>query len=181
MNFRSHEGFGSASIIFEGDPFSFVLEPAGKAEISNFQNIFPVLLKDQDVVKFEVSVGHAFLVQVVEGFDDLAEENPLAGEVRFIPEEMLEEITFGGMLENEDVMRGWLRGLLILLITHEGHILAVFQAADYVRVPQILQRLELIFQVPLLLPVAGGYHLQDQPLLSGAVPVYLRVSRGEQS
>ena len=181
MNFRSHEGFGSASIIFEGDPFSFVLEPAGKAKISNFQNIFPILLKDQDVVKFEVSVGHAFLVQVVEGFDDLAEENPLAGEVRFIPEEMLEEITFGGMLENEDVMRGWLRGLLILLITHEGHILAVFQAADYVRVPQILQRLKLIFQVPLLLTVAGGHHLQDQPLLSGAVPVYLRVSRGEQS
>jgi len=97
------------------------------------------------------------------------------GEIRFGVDEVLEEITFGGMLENEDVVRGWLRGLFILLITHEGHVLAVLEAAYNMRVSQGLEGQVLIFKVFLLLAVLLGDYLQHQSLLLWSVAVNLGV------
>ena len=71
---------------------------------------------------------------------------------------MLKEGTFLGHFEDEDIMR-W--GLLILLITLEGHLLSIFEGCEDVRVMQWLQHAELILEVFLLLGTAGGYCFKD--------------------
>jgi len=73
VDLRSHVGFGSASVIFEGHFLSLSVKLAGKAEISYFQNIFPVLFKNQNVLQFEVPMGDSLLVEVVDSSEYLSE------------------------------------------------------------------------------------------------------------
>ena len=70
-------------------------------------------------------MGDSFLVDMVGGLDDLSQDCSFLVYIRFVLNEVVEEISFCGILEDQDVMRGLLGKLLILLITHEGHVLAV--------------------------------------------------------
>ena len=83
-------------------------------------------------------MSNVLFVHVGDSLDNLPERIPFLDDVRFEFKEIGEEITFGGKLEDEDGVGRVLRGLLILLITHESNVLTVLKARDYVAVAQAI-------------------------------------------
>ena len=117
-------------------------------------------------------MSKAVLVNVVNCFDDLSKKSSFSNNVRFLLDEVVKKVSLGCMLEDEDVLRLFLRKLLILLITHEGHVLAVLEGADDVGMAQRLESQKLVFEVPLLLGTAGGHHLKHEPIFLRSIGVY---------
>ena len=86
-------------------------------------------------------------MNVVNCFDDLSKKSSFSNNVRFLLDEVVKKVSLCCMLENEDILRLFLRKLLILLITHEGHVLAVFVGGDDMGMAQGLQSQELVLEV----------------------------------
>ena len=117
-------------------------------------------------------MSKAVLVNVVDCFYNLPKESSFSNNVRFLLDEVVKKVSLGCMLEDEDVLRLFLRKLLILLITHEGHVLAVLEGGDNVGMAQRLEGQKLVFEVPLLLRTAGGHNLKHEPTFLGSIGVY---------
>ena len=147
MYFRSHVSSFRSLIFFEFEMSFLALKPASESEVCYFENILFFIFEDENIFEFEIPVSDSFLMDVVDGLDNLSEDVPFLVNIRFVLNEVVEKISFGGMLEDEDVMRGWLRKLLILLITHEGHVLTVFVGGDDMGMAQGLQSQELVLEV----------------------------------
>ena len=81
---RTHVG-GRAHELIKGGEQGFVREPLivrglGQAEINHLGHRHVVVLRDENVRRFEVAMDDAFLVRVLDGLADLREQfEPLVG------------------------------------------------------------------------------------------------------
>ena len=152
VNLWSHIPLLGSLVVPELQFLCFGLEPGSEAKVSNFENILFTLFKNEYVLQFEVAVSDPLGVKVVNSLENVFQGDLFLLEVRFLLDDVVEEAALCSMFKHEDTLRG---GLLILLITLEGHILTELMSRDDVRVVQGLESLELIFEVQDL-PFAGG-------------------------
>lgn len=62
MDFRCHVSLFGSPVVLESEKSILILELGGEAKICNFDCFLLDLIKDQNILQFEVAVGDSFLV-----------------------------------------------------------------------------------------------------------------------
>jgi hypothetical protein len=64
VDFRGHIALPGALVFVEFGGGLLGLEVSGKPKVTNFEDVVAVLQKDENVLQFEIAMGHPLPVQV---------------------------------------------------------------------------------------------------------------------
>ncbi len=157
MYFRSHIPLPSAFEVIESNGLSILLKMSSEPKVTKLDGELPVLERQQDILKLDISVSNAQGMQVPECGEQLFEESDFELICEGMGGEVGKERALLGKLEDQYVLRD---ELFSQCITLKGNLLLISKCFDDVLVLQTLQHLELVPQMRLLLPPRRTHHLQ---------------------
>ena len=125
MNLRSHIAFFCSFIIFEFEYFSVLKEARSEPEVTDFETLYSTLCKNENVLQFKITMSDSWRMKISYSLNNTFKSASFGTHFRVLFSKIVEQAAFGGMLKNEDVIRGGFFKLLIGFITRKDNILAI--------------------------------------------------------
>lgn len=84
MNLRSHVSFPCAFVLFGFENLFFLLKTTSKAEVTDFEGLTSILIKNKYVLQFEVAMSDSLRVKIGETLNYALKGSPFGVDFRLL-------------------------------------------------------------------------------------------------